>query len=96
MKRHSKLSNVPRKRTPGKRNLTTVELTTETADSLETVLTQTGLDKKEFFRRVLTWYLTLPREIQADALGHLPDGLKRDVAKLLLERMRDGTGQTNS
>lgn len=64
-----------------------VQLDDETNRILNTLADTTGLGKGDIVRRLLQWLQSQDDVVRSAALGTLPESLRPDLARLLLERM---------
>jgi len=74
-----------------KRN--SIEITDEANDVLERIKDWSKLPKNHSFERIVRFFETLPREVQAAALMTVPQDMQGDLADAMLKRLKkSGSG----
>jgi hypothetical protein len=72
-----------------KRFIMRIELTGPAKNKLATLSDKHGMTQVAMMSRLVEWFSKQDELIQAAVMGHYPDQIAADVAKLILKRMAD-------
>ena len=73
-----------------KRAVFRIQLSADAKKRLLAISDKLGITQIHVTSRLTEWFATQPDLIQAAILGLYPDGIKEDVAALILRRMAEG------
>jgi hypothetical protein len=65
-----------------------IELRPEAKKMLDDLCEKAGMTQVSLMSRLVEWVAEQPEIIQAAILGHYPDEIKQDLAKLILRHMQ--------
>ncbi len=66
-----------------------IEISQDAKDGLNALTDKLGMTQVALTSRVLEWFARQPDLIQAAVLGHYPEEIQADVARLVMKRMSD-------
>lgn len=70
-----------------------VDLALELAERVDDYFEEVGIQRTTGIERMLAWFLDLPPTVRADAMGQLPQEIRQDAARCLLDRMAKKPGE---
>ena len=73
-----------------------IELTKSAKDQLGVLANKHGMTQVALMSRLTEWFAEQSGTIQAAVLGHYPEEIRRDVARMILERMSNGNAANPS
>jgi hypothetical protein len=73
--------------TKTKRIVMNIEIPSDAMDVIDAECERTGMAKRDFVSRVFRWWGGQSDVIRGSILGHLPESVRQDVARIVLERM---------
>ncbi|MBL4700833.1 MAG: hypothetical protein JKX85_06205 [Phycisphaeraceae bacterium] len=69
------------------KNNISISISPEAKECLDQINTWSGMDRKLIMDRLLKWYGRVPEELQAAIMMNVPDSIRQDYVRLMLERL---------